>query len=67
MSWLPIESAPRNVPVLVRFPRTGHIEDATVHDREDGDGFDVVLFDGEMLYDKAGHWMPLPPPPEEQP
>ena len=60
MSWLPIESAPREVRVLVRFPKSGHVEDATVYDRDDGIGFDVVLFDGEMLYEVAAHWMPYP-------
>lgn len=64
MEWQPIETAPRDVRVLIRF-RCGHVEDATIHPCSDDGGWIYCLFDGEQLMDThPTHWMPLPNPPK---
>jgi hypothetical protein len=53
--------------VLIRFAKSGHIEDATFHQDEYSDGWTYCLYDGERLNDGPSHWMPLPAAPSPAP
>jgi len=62
MKWQPIDSAPLETLVLVRF-RSGHVEDASIHLDANQSRYHV-LFDGQTLNDEPRWWMPYPEPPK---
>lgn len=81
MNWQPIETAPKNVKVLVYRPDQAYFvayfqDDATDPYFSEGDeesDFNGawVTYDGKMdyriRYGGLTHWMPLPEPPKETP
>lgn len=58
-AWQPIETAPISGSGLLYWARSGHIEDASFHQNEDGT-WGYTLFDGETLNDSPTYWMPTP-------
>ena len=60
--WQPIETAAEKTEYLLRWAKTGHIEDGYVY-RDDNDVLRHVLYDGESLNDEPTHFIPIPPPP----
>lgn len=65
--WIAVKDRPPEYgkPVLIRFARSGHIEDATFHKDEYSDGWTYCLFDGAEINDEPSHWMTLPEPPKD--
>ena len=57
MKWLPIESAPKDTVIDLWHPEYGRITDQWW---DSADGFDWPV-------SGSTHWMPLPPPPTDEP
>lgn len=64
MDWQPIKSVPLEVKVLIIFKNSGHVEDATFYQMNDGEGVYYRLFDGETLNDFPTHWAAFQEPPK---
>lgn len=60
MKWEPIETAPKDVPVLVSPTKRMGMCVATLTDR---DGWQVeTVYEWHSIY-RPAYWMPLPEPP----
>lgn len=66
MDWQPIETAPKDGMVLVYCPDARQGKEIVAAQLKAGKPF---LVSGIFAFDHAPatHWMPLPPPPKDQP
>ena len=71
--WRPIETAPKNTPVLVYGKWDGEIGNWRGFPPEHGvasyefNRWDAVISGGYSVTCEPTNWLPLPPPPEDKP
>ena len=78
-AWKPIESAPRDGTAILVYWHSPHVEEHTVCDvncavsawwSEEGENGEWICYmdmpEDPTLHFDPTHWMPLPPPPEQE-